>query len=217
MMRNAESNSEKDKNARVFAAESNAFNNEKNEPAASSGCRAWCEGDSILENYHDFEWCKVSHDDRYQFEMLCLEGASVGLSWKTVLHKRDCYRAAFHNFEIDACALMTDAELESRMADAGLIRNRSKIFSVRANARAVKNIQKEFGSFDSYLWKFTDGRTVDGHWKTAAEIPTESDVSRAMSRDMKKRGIGFVGPVITYSFLQSIGIVNDHLAGCEYR
>ena len=180
-------------------------------------CRAWYEGDRILEEYHDHEWCKVSHDDRFQFEMLCLEGASVGLSWKTIMHKREAYRAAFHNFDIDACAAMTDDELEGLLTDAGLIRNRSKIFSVRRNAQIVKKIQAEYGSFDAYLWKFTGGRVIDGHWKDIAEIPTESDISRAMSKDMKKRGMGFVGPVITYSFLQSIGMVNDHLDGCAYR
>lgn len=180
-------------------------------------CRSWYEGDRILEEYHDHEWCKVSHDDRFQFEMLCLEGASVGLSWKTVMHKRGAYRAAFHDFDINACAAMTDEELEMLMSDAGLIRNRNKIFSVRKNAQAVKKIQSEFGSLDAYLWSFTDGRVVDGRWKNVTEIPTESDISRAMSADMKKRGIGFAGPVITYSFLQSIGMVNDHLADCEYR
>ena len=184
---------------------------------AGNACRAWYEGDRILEEYHDHEWCKVSHDDRFQFEMLCLEGASVGLSWKTIMHKREAYRTAFHNFDIDACAAMTDDELEGLLTDAGLIRNRSKIFSVRRNAQIVKKIQAEYGSFDAYLWKFTGGRVIDGHWKDIAEIPTESDISRAMSKDMKKRGMGFVGPVITYSFLQSIGMVNDHLDGCAHR
>ena len=182
-----------------------------------SKCRAWYEGDPILEAYHDDEWCKVNHDDRFQFEMLCLEGASVGLSWAIIMHKRQAYRAAFHGFDIDKCAAMTDRELEEQLSDDGLVRNRSKIFSVRKNARAVQNIQKEFGSFDAYLWSFTDGKQIDGHWKTPEEIPTESEVSRAMAKDMKRRGIAFVGPVITYSFLQAIGIVNDHLEDCEYR
>ena len=144
-------------------------------------CRAWYEGDPILEEYHDNEWCKVNHDDNFQFEMLCLEGASVGLSWKTILHKRANYRAAFHDFQIDACSEMTDEE------------------------------------FDAYLWHFTENNVIDGHWKTVEQIPTVSDVSRKMALDMKKKGIAFVGPVITYSFLQSIGMVNDHLEGCKYR
>ena len=182
-----------------------------------SECRNWYNGDPILEQYHDHEWCKVNHDDNFQFEMLCLEGASVGLSWQIIMHKREAYRSAFHDFRIDACALMTDEELEGQLQNAGLIRNRNKIFSVRKNAQAVQRIQSEFGSFDAYLWSFTEGRQIDGRWKKPEEIPTVSSVSVKMSADMKKRGMGFVGPVITYSFLQSIGIVNDHLADCEYR
>ena len=180
-------------------------------------CRAWSEGDPIMEAYHDHEWCKVSHDERYQFEMLCLEGASVGLSWQTILHKREAYRAAFHDFDVDACAEMSDEEVEGLLSNPGLIRNRSKIFSVRKNAQIIKKIRTEYGSFDRYLWSFTDGKVIDGHWTKLSELPTVSDVSKAMSADMKKRGIGYVGPVITYSFLQSIGIVNDHLADCEHR
>ena len=200
-----------------------------------SACRDWCKGDPILEAYHDYEWCKVNHDDGFQFEMLCLEGASVGLSWRTIMHKREAYRKAFHGFDIDECAAMTDDELEALLSDAGLIRNRSKIFSVRSNAVAVKKIQKEFGSFDAYLWSFVDGQEtgegtaqtqadghdergqIDGHWTAAEQMPTQSDISKAMAADMKKRGISFVGPVITYSFMQSIGIVNDHMEDCEYR
>lgn len=173
--------------------------------------------DPILEEYHDHEWCKPNHDDRFQFEMLCLEGASVGLSWKTIMHKRDAYRAAFHNFDIDACASMTDEELEGLLQDKGIIRNRTKIFSVRQNAKAVRNIQEEFGSFDAYLWGFTDGEVIDGHWESVRDLPAQSEVSKALSKDMKKRGISYCGPVITYSFMQAIGMVNDHLADCEFR
>ena len=182
-----------------------------------SKCRKWAEGDPILEEYHDHEWCKINHDDDFEFMMLCLEGASVGLSWQLIMHKREAYREAFHDFKIDACALMTDKELEKQLSNQGIIRNKNKIFSVRKNAVAVKKIQQEFGSFDKYLWSFTDGKQIDGHWKTPADIPTVSDISRRMAADMKKRGIGFAGPVITYSFMQSIGIVNDHLDDCEYR
>lgn len=183
----------------------------------TSECRAWSEGDPVMEDYHDREWCKINHDDDFEFMMLCLEGASVGLSWKTILHRKEAYCAAFHGFRIDACAAMTDRELEEQLANPGIIRNRGKIFSVRKNALAVQQIRKEYGSFDAYLWGFADGQQIDGHWETLAEMPTVSDVSRKMSADMKRRGIGFVGPVITYSFLQSIGMVNDHLADCEYR
>ncbi len=180
-------------------------------------CRGWYEGDSILEAYHDNEWCKITHDDQFQFELLCLEGASVGLSWKTIMHKRDNYRNAFHHFDIDSCAQMTDDELEQLLSNSGLIRNRNKIFSVRKNARVVQAIQKEFGSFDAYLWSFTDGKQIDGKWQTPEDIPTVSDLSQKLSKDMKKRGMSFVGPVITYSFLQAVGIVNDHLINCDYR
>ena len=180
-------------------------------------CRAWYEGDPVLEAYHDREWCKVSHDDRYQFEMLCLEGASVGLSWRTIMHKREAYRHVFHHFDIDACAAMTDDELEAALLNPELVRNRAKVFSVRTNARVVQAIQSEFGSFDSYLWGFTGGENVDGGWKRPEEIPTESAVSYTMSADMKRRGMSYVGSTITYSFLQAIGIVNDHLVDCAYR
>jgi DNA-3-methyladenine glycosylase I len=133
------------------------------------------------------------------------------------MHKREAYREAFHDFKIDACAEMTDEELEEQRSNPGIIRNRNKIYSVRKNAQVVKKIQEEFGSFDAYLWSFTNEQQIDGRWETPAQIPTESEVSRKMAADMKKRGISFVGPVITYSFLQSIGIVNDHLADCEFR
>ena len=187
---------------------------------SENACRAWYEGDPILEEYHDQEWCQVSHDDHFQFEMLCLEGASVGLSWKTIMHKREAYRVAFHGFHIDECAAMTDDELEALLnptAGPGIVRNRGKVQSVRQNARAVQAIQAEFGSFDAYLWGFVGGERIDGRWTTPDRVPTSSEVSRAMSADMKRRGIAYVGPVITYSFLQAIGIVNDHLADCPYR
>lgn len=177
----------------------------------------WAAGDPILEEYHDHEWCKINHDDRFEFEMLCLEGASVGLSWRTIMHKREAYRVAFHGFDIDRCAAMTDDELEALMQNPGLIRNRNKIFSVRNNARVVLKIQQEFGSFDAYLWRFTGGTQVDMHWKRLEDIPAKTDLSVVVSKDMKKRGMSFVGPVITYSFLQSIGVVNDHLDACEFR
>ena len=182
-----------------------------------SECSAWTAGDPILKEYHDREWCRICHDDTLQFELLCLEGASVGLSWRAILHRRAAYRAAFHGFDIDACAAMTDGELERLLTDPGLIRHRGKIFGVRRNARAAQAIRAEFGSFDAYLWGFAGGAQIDGHWRTLADVPAVSDLSRRLSADMKKRGFCFVGPVITYSFLQAVGIVNDHLADCECR
>ena len=151
-----------------------------------SECRLWAISDPLLTEYHDHEWCKISHDDDFQFQMLCLEGASVGLSWQIIMHKRAAYLAAFHGFIIDKCAAMTDEELEALRSDPGIIRNKNKIYSVRNNARVVQQIQKEFGSFDAYLWSFTGkeyGQQIDGHWKTPADMPTVSDVSLAMSKD----------------------------------
>ena len=182
-----------------------------------SRCWEIYEGDALLEEYHDSEWCRVSHDDRYLFEMLCLEGASVGLSWRTIMHKREAYRKAFHNFDIARCASMPDKELNSLLNDPGLIRNRAKIFGVRKNALAVLKILEEYGSFDAYVWSFTKGKRIDGKWRTVGEIPVENEVSRKMSADMKKRGMVFVGPIITYSFMQAVGIVNDHLRDCPNR
>ena len=182
-----------------------------------SRCWEIYEGDVLLEEYHDSEWCRVSHDDRYLFEMLCLEGASVGLSWRTVMHKREAYRKAFHDFNVARCAAMTDKELSSLLKDPGLIRNRAKIFGVRKNALAVLKIVEEYGSFDAYVWSFTKGKRIDGKWRNVGEIPVENDVSRKMSADMKRRGMAFVGPIITYSFMQAVGIVNDHLGDCPFR
>ena len=182
-----------------------------------SRCWEIYEGDALLEEYHDSEWCRVSHDERYLFEMLCLEGASVGLSWRTIMHKREAYKKAFHNFDIALCAAMSDKELCSLLNDPGLIRNRAKIFGVRKNAQAVLKIREEYGSFDAYVWSFTKGKRIDGKWMNVGEIPVENEVSRKMSADMKKRGMVFVGPIITYSFMQAVGIVNDHLRDCPNR
>lgn len=189
----------------------------RNNASATTCCADWTKGDPVLMEYHDDEWCRVRHDDRFEFEMLCLEAASVGLSWRTILYKRDAYRQAFHDFDIARCAAMTDDELETLLENRGLVRNRGKIFSVRSNARAVLEIQRIFGSFDTYLWSFTSGAQIVGSWHTPNEIPTHSELSHLVSADMKKRGIKYMGPVITYSFLQSIGIVNDHLADCPHQ
>ena len=182
-----------------------------------SDCRSWADKDPLLAEYHDHEWCHISHDDRYIFEMLCLEGQSVGLSWRTIINKRKAYKEAFFDFDIDKCADLTDDYLYGLLDNTGLVRNKNKIFSVRKNAIAVKKIIAEHGSLDAFVWSYTDGKQIDGHWETVSEIPTETDISRAMSRDFKKLGMAFVGPVITYSFMQAIGMVNDHLIDCRYR
>lgn len=167
--------------------------------------------------YHDGEWCKISHDDRYQFEMLSLEGASTGLSWGTILHKRENYEKAFHQFDIQKCADMTEEELDRLLRNPGLIRNKGKIFSIRNNARCVLQIQEAYGSLDAYLWQFTKGAPVIGNWDNLSQVPVRSKLSEELSRDLKKRGMKYVGPVITYSFLQAIGMVNDHLKDCPAR
>lgn len=184
---------------------------------AESECGLWAMNDPLLIEYHDYEWCKISHDDRHIFEMLCLEGQSVGLSWRTIINKRRAYKKAFFDFEIDRCATLTDDYLHNLLDNAELIRNRNKIFSVRQNAVAVKKVIGEYGSFDAFVWRYTNGEQIVGNWKTSSDMPTATDLSRKMSKDFKKLGMAFVGPIITYSFMQAIGMVNDHLSDCRYR
>ena len=179
-------------------------------------CRSWYVTDELLA-YHDLEWGRPVHDDQKLFEMICLEGASVGLSWRTILHKRPAYRRLFHDFDIDACAAMSDEELDAALADPGIVRARAKVYAVRGNARVAQAIRREFGSLDAYLWGFVGGRQVVGEWSSMDEIPTQTELSRTVSADLKRRGMSFVGPVITYSFLQATGIVNDHLLTCDRR
>lgn len=182
-----------------------------------SECRLWAIKDPLLTKYHDEEWCRISHNDRYIFEMLCLEGQSVGLSWRTIINKRKAYERAFFNFDIDRCAALKDDYLYSLLNDTGLIRSKNKIFSIRKNAVAVKKIIEKYGTFDAFVWGYTNGKQIIGAWKSIADIPTETELSKKMSKDFKKWGMAFVGPIITYSFMQSIGMVNDHLEDCEYN
>lgn len=179
-------------------------------------CRSWYVTGELLA-YHDHEWGVPVHDDQRLFEMLCLEGASVGLSWRTILHKRPAYREVFHGFDIDACASLTDAELERALLNPGIVRARGKVWSVRSNAVATQAIQREFGSLDAYLWGFVGGTQVVGTWERMDQIPTQTELSRTLSADLKRRGMRYVGPVITYSFLQAVGVVNDHLVTCDRR
>lgn len=179
-------------------------------------CRSWYVTDELLA-YHDHEWGMPVHDDTKLFEMLCLEGASVGLSWRTILHKRPVYRRVFHDFNIEACAAMEDDELEAALADPGIVRARAKVWAVCTNARVAQSLQHEFGSLDAYLWSFVAGKQIVGSWERMDQIPTQTDLSRTLSTDLKRRGMRFVGPVITYSYLQAVGIVNDHLVTCDRR
>lgn len=175
---------------------------------------AWASSHALLQEYHDTEWCVPSHDDRYIFEMLTLEGAQAGLSWLTILKRRNAYRKAFHQFSIAGCAVMTDEELEQILRQKEVIANRRKVYSVRANAQAIQHIQHQYGSFAAYLWKYTDDKVLCAHWDAESDVPAASPLSQQISRDLKQRGFQFVGPVIIYSFLQAIGILDDHIETC---
>lgn len=169
---------------------------------------------AAMRAYHDAEWGVPQHGDRALFELLCLEGAQAGLSWRTVLEKREAYRRAFHGFDIVACAAMGEEELATLRTDPGLIRNRLKIASVRDNARAALEVIGACGSLDAFLWDFVDGRPQRNRWRTAAEVPASTPVAARMSRALRQRGFRFVGPTICYAFMQAGGMVDDHLLHC---
>lgn len=171
-------------------------------------------GKEFYAQYHDDEWGVAVHDDRHLFEMLILEGAQAGLSWETILKKRLGYRQAYYNFDVAKVAGMSDEQLEKLCQDPTIIRNRLKIYSVRQNAQAFLAIQKQFGSFDGYLWSFVDNAPIMNHWQKFSEIPVSSTQSDALSKDLKKRGMKFVGSTIMYAFMQAVGMVNDHLVEC---
>lgn len=178
---------------------------------------AWVpEGKPDYTRYHDTEWGRPVHDDRKLFEMLILEGAQAGLSWYTILKRREGYRKAFKNFQPAKVARMTDAELKKVLATGDIIRNRLKVFSTRKNACVFLSIQKEFGSFDAYVWRFVGGKPRVNRPKSMKDIPPTSAESDALSKDLKKRGMSFVGSTIMYAFMQAVGLVNDHMVGC-YR
>jgi len=174
----------------------------------------WCGNDPLYVAYHDEEWGVPVHDDRLLFEFLILEGAQAGLSWLTILKKRENYRRAFDGFDVERIAKYTEADERRLLADAGIVRNRLKIASAIRNARAVLAIREEFGSLDAYLWRFVDGTPVQNSWKSLAEIPARTAQSDAMSRDLKKRGFNFVGSTICYAFMQAVGMVDDHTTDC---
>ncbi|NVD28269.1 DNA-3-methyladenine glycosylase I [Parasphingorhabdus flavimaris] len=171
-------------------------------------------GKEFYGEYHDEEWGVPVHDDRLLFENLILEGAQAGLSWETVLRKRDGYRRAFHGFDVERCAAMGDEELELLRDDVGIIRNRLKIYSVRKNALAFLDIQREFGSFDVWLWGHLDGAPPVNRPARFADMASTSPISDAISKTLKKRGMSFVGSTIIYAYMQAIGMTDDHLAGC---
>jgi DNA-3-methyladenine glycosylase I len=176
---------------------------------------AWVRADDpLMLRYHDREWGVPVHDDRKHFEFLILEGAQAGLSWSTILRKRESYRRAFADFDPEKVARFTAARIEKLILDPGIIRNRLKIESAVRNARAFLKVQQEFGSFDTYCWRFVDGKPKRNHWKSMQQIPAISPESDAFSKDLKKRGFNFVGSTIIYAHMQAVGMVNDHLTVC---
>ncbi|MDH3997979.1 MAG: DNA-3-methyladenine glycosylase I [Desulfuromonadales bacterium] len=175
---------------------------------------AWCGSDPLYTAYHDDEWGVPVHDDRLLFEFLVLEGAQAGLSWLTILKKRENYRKAFHSFNCETVANYMEADVARLLADSGIVRNRLKIESAIKNARGVIDIQQEFGSFSAYLWRYVEGKPIQNRWKTMAELPAQTKLSVKMSKDLKKRGFNFVGPTICYAFMQAVGMVNDHTTDC---
>ncbi|WPQ65449.1 DNA-3-methyladenine glycosylase I [Chitinophaga sancti] len=178
---------------------------------------SWSTKDQLYKDYHDTEWGVPLHDDTRLFEMINLEGAQAGLSWYTVLTKRENYRKAFDNWDAKKISKYTDKKIESLMADAGIIRNRLKINGTVLNAKAFLEVQKEFGSFDKYIWSFVGGKPIVNHFKSLSEIPAKTPISDAMSKDLLKRGFKFVGSTICYAFMQATGMVDDHVADCWRR
>jgi DNA-3-methyladenine glycosylase I len=164
--------------------------------------------------YHDREWGTPVHDDRKQFEFLILEGAQAGLSWRTVLHKREAYRAAFARFDPEKVARFGARDVRRLLGDAGIIRNRLKIGSAIKNARAFLAVQEEFGTFDAYIWRFVGGKPKVNRWRTPRQIPPRTRESDALSKDLKQRGFSFVGSTIMYAHMQAVGLVNDHVVRC---
>lgn len=175
---------------------------------------SWVTWDPVYISYHDNEWGKPIYDDRLLFEFLILEGAQAGLSWITILKKRENYRKAFDNFDPEIVARYDDKKVAELLADKGIVRNRRKIEAAVQNAQSFLEIQKEFGSFSSYIWNFVGGKPINNSWKTIEEVPTKTQLSDAMSKDLKKRGFKFVGSTICYSFMQAVGMVNDHTQDC---
>ena len=164
--------------------------------------------------YHDEEWGVPSFDDMHLFELLTLEGAQAGLSWSTILRKREGYRRAFGGFDAEALARFGEADIKRLLGDPGIVRNRAKIESTIGNATAFLDIQAERGDFATYVWEFVGGEPIVGRWRTLADLPAETDESRALSKDLKRRGFRFVGPTICYAFMQAVGLVNDHVVDC---
>lgn len=174
----------------------------------------WPGDDPLMTAYHDEEWGVPLHNDRTHFEFLVLDGAQAGLSWSTILKKRENYRRAFDGFDPRKVARYTAKRVARLLQDEGIVRNRLKVNGAVTNARAFLKVQEEFGSFDEYIWQFVKGKTIRNRWREMAQIPAETDEARVMSKDLKKRRFTFVGPTICYAYMQAAGMVNDHVTGC---
>lgn len=185
-----------------------------NSPSTKQRCE-WCNSHPLYISYHDEEWGLPEHDDQRLFEKIILDGAQAGLSWLTILKKRDGYRRAFEGFDAQKIARYSDKKIEKLLADPAIVRNRLKVTAAVTNARAYLNLKGELGSFDHYLWQFVDGRTIQNRWKSLKELPTSTRESDAMSKALKQRGFKFVGTTICYAFMQAIGMVNDHVVTCH--
>ncbi|MGP1382542.1 MAG: DNA-3-methyladenine glycosylase I [Thainema sp.] len=175
---------------------------------------AWVGDDPLMIEYHDQEWGVPVHDDRHFFEKIILDGAQAGLSWRTILHKRENYRNAFDNFDPQKVAQYDDAKYQALLQNPGIVRNRLKVASAITNAQAFLAVQSEFGSFDRYIWQFVGNETIQNTWQTPEQVPATSPESDALSKDLKKRGFKFVGSTICYAFMQAAGLVNDHTVDC---
>ena len=177
----------------------------------------WAESSEQMRRYHDEEWGRPSHDDRHLFEMLLLEGAQAGLSWSTILNKRQSYRAAFDGFDPERIVHYDDAKLAALLQDPGIVRNRLKVRAAVTNARAYLALRDELGSLDAYLWGWVDGEPVRNRPRALAELPVRTDLSDRISKDLKKRGFTFVGSTIVYAYLEAVGVVEDHVVGCPAK
>ena len=175
---------------------------------------SWATHSPLLREYHDLEWGVPLHDDRKLFEFLILEGAQAGLSWETVLNKRENYRKAFQNFDPQIVSRYAEKDVKRLLANPGIIRNRLKITAAMVNARKFLEIRREFGSFDRYIWRFVGGHPIKNRFRSLSQLPAKTSVSVAMSKDLQMRGFKFVGPTICYAFMQAVGMVNDHTAHC---
>jgi DNA-3-methyladenine glycosylase I len=186
------------------------------EKSNSNNC-TWPGNDALMLAYHENEWGVPVHDDQKLFEFFVLDAFQAGLSWKTILHKRENFRRAFDNFDVSKIALYNEEKIQELIVDASIIRNNGKIRSTVRNAQLFLDVQQEFGSFDAYIWQFTNFRTIENNFEKNSDIPAKTPESDAMSKDLIKRGFKFVGSTICYAFMQAAGMVNDHLAGCEVR